>query len=541
MVNGDAFRNDAYTKSSNEGAAPAKKPALPSKRRMRVLSFLRSLLCRIFCRRTVPRVRVVKQALLMLCVAGCGSTPTNGPSDGGVDASTDAAVDASIDASVDASLDASADASMDASMDAGAQMIECDPIVTLDVFDDGSARLPKLEHSGDHAAVMWQERTNTYEGLVVARYDFSTSTWSEPFDVFSRDDDPPFSPQFDVSIDADGDIVAMWRETIGGNITLWARFYDASQDLWGSPEKVHETFLVNQFAVGYDRSTGQPMVVFIGSLNNKASVLAKKRSAVGWGSEFPLEHFDDVNVATIRLEVNDAGEALVAWVAEPGGVDTVFALPYANQDFRRNGSDVIEAFTDATTTTQLGSVEIALGNGGRGVVTINDYYDLTHHLNAYFVDSLTEFLGPSTVFSADNTLDVRVPYPAIGANDQVAVTWHQPISIGNVISTLWVSQYEAGTWSMEAEVGTGHATVWHPRADIDSSGTISITSSHGGGGIYITRNTGTNGAFLPEHPITGPVLSSGETQVAAHNSGDVLVVWEAATAANLDISASRCR
>jgi hypothetical protein len=26
----------------------------------------------------------------------------------------------------------------------------------------------------------------------------------------------------------------------------------------------------------------------IGSLNNKASVLAKKRSAVGWGSEFPL-------------------------------------------------------------------------------------------------------------------------------------------------------------------------------------------------------------------------------------------------------------
>jgi hypothetical protein len=183
----------------------------------------------------------------------------------------------------------------------------------------------------------------------------------------------------------------------------------------------------------------------IGSLNNKASVLAKKRSAVGWGSEFPLEHFDDVNVATIRLEVNDAGEALVAWVAEPGGV---------------------EAFTDATTT---------------------------------------EFLGPSTVFSADNTLDVRVPYPAIGGTDQVAVTWHQPISIGNVISTPWVSQYEAGTWSMEAEVGTGHATVWHPRTDIDSSGTISITSSHGGEGIYITRNkrnTGTNGAFLPEHPIT---------------------------------------
>ena len=404
-----------------------------------------------------------------------------------------------------------------------------------------AAQRPTLVRSGDHAAAIWAERGSGYEGVAVARYDFSTDTWSDPFSVFA-DSNPPFTPNHWIAIDADGDVAALWNEVIVGVWRLWVRIYDASAGTWGAAEQVTADPIqqLHGLSIEYDRDTGEPMVVFLSPRNARISVLFTKRGSSGWSAFVPLEDNDTDHVisASMRFVANDVGQALVSWVIQASGTPTHYLLPYDNEDFRRNLSNAFDPLSFTTVAGFGGRFpQIDLNNNGDGIWATDDSAFTDRELLGAMVDiDPASVTAPAIFHEGEASTSFRPGQTAIGDGGQSVVAWGQFEGSDTLSPRPWVSIYD-GAWSAGQQVGT--ATIGTPgvKVDIDANGTATLLWSSGANGIFATRNTAAGRAFLPEQNLTGMVTASGQVQVVAHDSGDVLAVWHEFE----DIRAGRCR
>lgn len=416
--------------------------------------------------------------------------------------------------------------------------IDCDSFVTLDDFDSPGAGGPKLARSGNYVAAIWAERASGYEGVVVARYDFSTDAWSSPFDVFANAN--LGTPVYDVAVDLDGDVAAHWREAEAGTQRLMARLYDASAGTWGDAEEASsESYQQLQgHQIEYDRVSGEPMIAFVTPVGGRRNAYFTKRESGTWTPDALLENHDaDHLVAEMDFVANDNGQALFSYFIDlDGTTPTWFVLPYDQGDFRRDGTSALDPLSFSTTTF-INLPRLGLANTGDGLLLV-----------AHFVAPLTELLAakvdvdagtletPDVVYEASATTTIGRRDTAISDGGRAVAVWGQSEGIGGS-QQAWASVFDA-TWGAPQQVGVSSVGTFGVKTDIDGSGNITIVWSAGAGGIRATRNTAPGDAFLLEQEVTGPTPSgSGSPQVVAHDSGDFLTVWQEGG----NIRAARCR
>lgn len=417
--------------------------------------------------------------------------------------------------------------------------IECDPIVRLDDYDmdNGGPRWAQLVHSGDHAAAIWNERASGYEGVTVARYDFVDDAWSAPFDVFSETS-PGFTPWADIAIDADGDVTSLVREVHGGDEQLWTRTYDATTQMWGSPEEADsDTYSTyHGWALEYDRASGEPILAFLTPENAKTSLFFTRRAAGGWTGDVLLEQNDSDSVHEMAFVVNDVGQGLLAYSMEVGGdTPTYFVLPYDDGDFRRNGSNAIEPFS-ITTMGLFGDPVVHLDDSGKGVLFVDDSYATDRDLYTVAIDVDADTSGtPVPLHDTMSPFSIGTSHVARSESGLVIAAWGQTRTIGGQ-TYPWASVYD-GAWSTPLELDSSILSgTWN--AVVDASGTATVAWASGFPGVFATRNTGPGGSFIEAQEITGRVQGgSGNLDLAAHDSGDFLAVWQD----NSMIRAVRCR
>lgn len=416
--------------------------------------------------------------------------------------------------------------------------IACDPFETLDDFDGGAALFPTLVRSGDRAAAIWAERASGFEGVTVARYDFTTESWSAPFDVFAETS-PGFTPVYDVAIDADGDIAALWREVQGGGYELWARIFDASTQSWGAPELVttaNGEILAQH--IEYDRSSGEPMVAFVAPENGRRNAYFTNRGPSGWTAPVLLENDDSHHIAPeVDFVANEVGQALFVYFIDVGGTTpTWYLLPYDNGDFRRDGSNVLDPLAFESDASMALDPQADLADTGDGLLFVDDSFGSQRELLAARVDvDAGSFAGPAIVAEGEEPQFFWLRDAATSESGRAIAAWGQTEQIGG-LQVPWVSVYD-GSWSAPQQVGALPIGTEGVKTDIDENGTITVVWSSGFDGILATRNTAAGGAFLPQQELTGMVSGTGEVEVVAHDSGDFLIVWEEAG----DIRAGRCR
>ncbi len=416
--------------------------------------------------------------------------------------------------------------------------ITCSNIVRLDTFDQNSARSPKIAHSGDHLAVVWEQR-GTIESVSVARYNFATDTWSAPFDVFSQTN-PPFSPIYDVAIDSDGDVTSIYRTIDVGQRKVWARSYAASTSSWGAEEAVYvDGNQPGKRYVRYDRNSGVPMVILDDAIGGRRPAFFVERNANGtWTAPVTLGPPAPASISDLFVRVNDAGQAIVAWTVNAAGGAEYHLLPYDSGDFRRDGSNNIEALKYATNNSNASSLHLSQGADGAGQLSFNNPSVGSQELIATQFDPPDTLSAPATVVTGTS---LSSPRSAIGVGGEAVMIWAVPNGPGSNVASGWVSTLDSQGWSTPFEFGSGHASSSPPQVDTDSSGRARIVSSSGAQGIYVTRNATAGGVFPVEVSVGGPG-ASGDAQVVAHDSGDFVVVWAGSFGGgDFGIHAARCK
>lgn len=349
------------------------------------------------------------------------------------------------------------------------------------------------------------------------------------------------SPNYDVAVDVDGDVAAIWREVNSGVYELWVRIYDASTGVWGDREEAtsDNTGETQGHRIEYDRASGEPMVAYLTPVSARRNAYFTRRGSTGWSPRMLLENHDADHLNTsMDFVANDVGQALFTYSIDVGGTTpTFYTLPYDNGDFRRDGSNALDALSFTTDTIFSGFPETDLSNSGDAMILIDDSIATERELLGVTVDvDLGSIGSPVVVHEGQSPTTFGPGDTAINDSGIAVATWGQTEQIGGQQPRPWASIYN-GTWSTPREVGTLSVSTFGVKTDIDNNGIATVVWASGFNGVVATRNTGPGGAFLPEQEISGTIIAGGPIQVIAHDSGDFLTVWQE----SVDIRAVRCR
>ena len=194
-------------------------------------------------------------------------------------------------------------------------------VTLLDAEGDRQPRL-RMDAAGN-AFALWNGG-----GVYVRRYDAATGTWSPQVTVDAQTGTPNNG---ELSVDADGNAMAIWSQTAGADTDVYVARYSASTASWGAAELMETSTLeVNRFKNPTVSISGNNAVVAWiqkDPTNNLDSVYGRERAEGVWG---PVRLMENVAVGADYLSssINAAGNGVVVWAQGDG-----YAAHYLSSNF----------------------------------------------------------------------------------------------------------------------------------------------------------------------------------------------------------------
>ena len=204
------------------------------------------------------------------------------------------------------------------------------------IEDDADvARNPDIafDLNGD-ALTVWQQGPNQNWGVWFNRFTAATVSWGMA--TLIQDDDPGDTGAPKIAVDAGGNAIAVWSQSIddmGTRSDLWASFYTASSGTWGTPEKIEtdDAGSVFQPQVAIDAS-GNAIAIWAqddapeADPDVRTSIWSNRFTAgTGWGSAELVETDDTGNAWSPQIAIDSDGNALAVW-QQSGGNDLFDAV-----------------------------------------------------------------------------------------------------------------------------------------------------------------------------------------------------------------------
>lgn len=178
----------------------------------------------------------------------------------------------------------------------------------------GDADFPRVAVNGSgNAMALWKQFNGVNYDIWANRYDVASGTWGTPtlIESSSQDASEPW-----VAMDNSGNAMAVWRQSDGGDLSIWANRYDAGSGTWGTATLLENNPGFASFPhVGFDNS-GNAIVVWyqaFGQANSSRHIWANRYVVgSGWGTATRLDSYT-TNCAVPSLSVNGGGNAMAVW------------------------------------------------------------------------------------------------------------------------------------------------------------------------------------------------------------------------------------
>jgi len=347
----------------------------------------------------------------------------------------------------------------------------------IDKNNAGYALFPQIamNASGDAVAVWYQYDyiNSVFSNICASRYSAATCTWGATEHIESSDTGHAVIPR--VAIDASGNALVVWYQTMLPTSSIWSSRFTASTSTWGTPTLIENNdsgYSVDP-RIAMDAS-GNAMVVWFRSDGTRYSIWSNCFTvATGtWGTETLLETDDAGDAQYPQIAIDAFGNAMAIWFQFDGTRNSIYACRYS----------------------------AALG-----------------------------IWGAVTPVETDNAGDAGYPKIAFDATGNVMAVWHQS---DGTRTNIWSSRYtkSTGTWSVPTLLETDNAgDAIYPQIAIDGAGnTVAVWSQYDGSfnNIYSNRYTASIGTWgtpaLLETDSRGPAYVH---HIAMDFSGNAVVVW----------------
>ncbi len=177
--------------------------------------------------------------------------------------------------------------------------------------------------SAGHAIAVWQQWDGTRNNIWANRYEASVG-WGTPI-LFESDDagDANF-PQ--VAMNSAGHAIAVWYQWDGTRNNIWANRYQANIG-WGTPLLLESDNAENASSpqVAMD-SAGHAIAVWQQSDGTRVTIWANRYQAnIGWGTPTLLESGNGGDALFPQVVIDSADHAIVVWEQSDGTRVTIWA------------------------------------------------------------------------------------------------------------------------------------------------------------------------------------------------------------------------
>ena len=399
---------------------------------------------------------------------------------------------------------------------------------------------PQIVTNADgNAVTVWQQHDGTRNNIWANRYIPGTGwEWAEPIETDTGD---ALNPQ--IAIDANGNAIAVWRQSDGIRSNIWTNRYTASTDSWSDAELIEtdDTGSAWNQQIAIDAS-GNAIAVWQQSDGSRDNIWTNRYIPnFGWGSAQLIEtSTGSAQDPKIAFDAN--GNAIAVWRQWDGTRYNIWANRYTASTETWGTAELIETDDSAV---GFESPQIAIDANGNAIVTWFQHISFSSYnlwVNRYIFDS-----GWGSAQMIETGIDpgaVLFPSPqiAIEANGNAIVVWQQD---DGRRKNILAKRYTAGmdTWGTAELIETNNAgDAEKPQIAIDTNGNAIVVWQQRSGttnSIWANRFTpgmGWGTAHLVETDDAG---SAHDPQITIDGDGNAIAVWTQSNGTNLHILTNR--
>jgi hypothetical protein len=404
----------------------------------------------------------------------------------------------------------------------------------IEINDTGSADTPHVvsDANGNSLAV-WRQSDGIRFNIWANRYVPSTG-WGTAELIETDNAGTTYCPY--VAMDANGNAIAVWEQSDGIRFNIWANCYVPGAG-WGTAELIETD---NADNADYPRiamdANGNAIAVWPQSDGIRFNIWANRYvPGAGWGTAELIEtdNADNADYPHIAMDAN--GNAIAVWEQSDGIRFNIWANRYV-PGAGWGTAELIETDNEGDAHRP----QVALDTNGNALV-VWEQFDGSQ--NNIWANRYISGAGWSTakLIETDNEGDAFSPHITMGTSGNAIAVWEQSDGIR---FNIWANHYvQSSGWSTAGLIETNAAgDAYYPQVVIDTKGNaIAVWEQSDGIRSNIWANhyksgSGWNAAVFIETNDTGDAF---HPQVAINASGNAIAVWYQSDGTRFNIWANR--
>ena len=329
----------------------------------------------------------------------------------------------------------------------------------------GGASDPQISiDANGNALAVWVQEGGPRRSIVANRYTAATNSWGTATLIETDDTGNANVPQ--IAIDTSGNALAVWTQDDGTENSVFANRYTASNNTWGTAAVIETDNVIGhsagepRIAIGAD---GNALAVWVQSDGTRDNIWANRFIAgTGWGTAVLIETNNTGSAGAPQIALDASGNAIAVWQQSDGTRDNIWANRYTIATGWGTA-----ALIETDNALNAGAVQIAFdANGNALAVWVQGDGISNVWANRYIADS---GWGTAVLIETNNTGSAGAPQIALDASGNAIAVWQQS---DGTRDNIWANRYTIATgWGTAALIETDDAGgASSPQIAVDASG-----------------------------------------------------------------------
>ncbi len=398
-----------------------------------------------------------------------------------------------------------------------------DELIEIDSAGDAENPQISVESNGDAVAV-WEQSDGSQVNIYANRYSASTGSWGSAQLIEIDNVGDANDPQ--ISVDPSGNAIAVWEQGDGTRDNIYANRYSASTGSWGTAELIEsEDGYAYNPQISADAS-GNMIAVWNQNDGVRLSIYANRYSAStgSWGTAVLIEADASQSAYTAEISVGASGDAVAVWRQGSPSRDI-----HANHYSVSTGSWGTATLIETDDAGHAYYPQVSVDDSGNAVVVWhqNDGTSDNIYSNRYSVSAGS--WGAAALIQSDDAGDAGFPQIGVGPSGDAIAVWHQSDGTQyNVYANRYSSS--AGSWGAAALVESDNAGGGgYPQVSVDDNGDAVVVWHQSDGtdfNVYANRYVSSSGSWGDVALIdTGSAGNALYPQIGVDPGGNAIAIW----------------
>jgi hypothetical protein len=405
----------------------------------------------------------------------------------------------------------------------------------------GTALSPKIAFDGSgNAIAVWQQSDGTNINIYANRYTASTGSWGTE-ELIESSAGAAVAPQ--IAVDGAGNAIAVWSQHDGTNYNVYSNLYVASTGSWDTPQLLESNDLASTLSpqIAVD-SSGNAIAVWQQSDGNNESIYANRYTAstFSWGTAELIESDNTGQAVEAQIAFDSAGNAIAVWRQSVGANSNIYSNRYTLAT-GWGGAELV-ATGDAGDATRP---QIAIDSNGNAIAVWRELSALgakdSIYANRYTAS--TDSWGTEALLENSDDGHASDPQIAIDDDGNGVAVWYQRDSAN--LRHIYTNRYTPGAgWGTEERIESsddGHSQ--YPQIAIDGEGNVIAVWSQqidiNNVLLYANRYTANTGSWGTEGLIGNGNGNAFQARIAIDGDGNAMAVWRQSDGTHDSIYANR--